>query len=94
MQEQKHVVASGHFPLYRYNPLLTREGKNPLQLDSKAPTMKFSEHALRENRFRVLTTTDPDNAKKLLDQADTLVAAKFDLLQKLAGLPACNASQG
>ena len=59
MLEQRDAVASGHFPLYRYNPLLTKEGKNPLQLDSKAPTMKFSEHALKENRFRILTKTQP-----------------------------------
>ena len=47
MQEQKEAVASGHFPLYRFNPeLLSKEGKNPLVLDSKLPTMKFSEHAM------------------------------------------------
>jgi pyruvate-ferredoxin/flavodoxin oxidoreductase len=88
---QQEAVASGHFPLYRYNPELTDAGKNPLKLDSKPPTMKFSEHALKENRFRVLTKKNPEASKKLLDNADKFFAAKYDLLQKLADLPACSA---
>ena len=89
LNNQKEAVLSGHFPLYRYNPELRAQGKNPLQLDSKAPTMKFSEHALKENRFRILTKTYPENSKKLLAQADKMVHAKFDLLEKLAGLEPC-----
>ncbi len=89
LENQKDAVNSGHFPLYRYNPELTAQGKNPLQLDSKAPTMKFSEHALKENRFRILTKSNPENARDLLARADKLVAAKFDLLQKLAALEPC-----
>jgi pyruvate-ferredoxin/flavodoxin oxidoreductase len=89
LQEQKNAVESGHFPLYRYNPALTAQGKNPLVLDSKPPTMKFSEHALMENRFRSLTKTNPDNAKRLLDLADQKVTARYDLLQKLAGMEPC-----
>jgi pyruvate-ferredoxin/flavodoxin oxidoreductase len=90
MQGHKEAVASGHFPLYRYNPELTQQGKNPLTLDSKAPTMKFSEHAMKENRFRVLKQMNPEHAQKLMDQADKLVLAKYDLLQKLAGLAPCS----
>ena len=89
LREQKEAVDSGHFPIYRYNPELTKQGKNPLTLDSKAPTMAFSAHALKENRFKVLTATNPEIAKRLLAQADLSVAAKFDLLQKLAALPPC-----
>ncbi len=87
--QQKEAVQSGHFPLYRYNPLRSAEGKNPLQLDSKEPTMKFSEHALKENRFRSLTKTNPENAKALLEMADKQVLAKYDLLRKLADLEPC-----
>ncbi len=86
LDNQKDAVNSGHFPVYRYNPQLRDDGKNPLVLDSKAPTMKFSEHALKENRFRILTKSHPENAKRLLDKADRLFAAKFDLLTKMAGM--------
>jgi len=87
---QKDVVQSGHFPLYRYNPDFVKEGKNPLTLDSKPPVVKYSETAMKENRFRVLTQTYPDNAKRLMAEADKLVAARNDLYQKLAGLPPCS----
>jgi pyruvate-ferredoxin/flavodoxin oxidoreductase len=89
LENQKDAVNSGHFPLYRYNPNLSAQGKNPLQLDSKAPTLSFSEHALKENRFRILTKSNPENARLLLAQADKMVAAKYDLLQKLAALEPC-----
>ena len=86
LAEQKRAVESGHFPLYRYNPDLAKQGKNPLQLDSKGPKMKFSEFAMGENRFRVLKKTNPENAERLMAEADRLVAAKFDLYSKLAAL--------
>jgi pyruvate-ferredoxin/flavodoxin oxidoreductase len=89
LRNQKEAVISGHFPLYRYNPELSLEGKNPLKLDSKPPTMKFSEHALKENRFRILTKTNPENSRKLLAEADKLVAAKYTLLERLAGMDPC-----
>ncbi len=90
MQEQKNAVASGHFPLYRYNPELSAQGKNPFLLDSKPPTMKFSEHALKEVRFRSLAQSNPDQSRKLLEQADKLFVAKYDLLQKLAAMEPCS----
>jgi len=83
-QGQEEVVQSGHFPLYRYNPDLGAEGKNPLTLDSKTPTIKFSEHALKENRFRSLSKTNPANAERLLATADRLVAERFDRLRKFS----------
>lgn len=86
---QKKVVQSGHFPLYRFNPALVKEGKNPFVLDSKQPTLSFSEHAMEENRFRVLTKTHPEHAKTLMAEADRLTVARFDLYEKLAALPPC-----
>ncbi len=87
---QKNAVQSGHFPLYRYNPDLLAQGKNPLTLDSKPPALKYSETVMKENRFRVLKQTHPQNAERLMADADKLVAARCDLYQKLAGLPPCN----
>ncbi|MDP6490829.1 MAG: pyruvate:ferredoxin (flavodoxin) oxidoreductase [Kiritimatiellia bacterium] len=89
LENQKEVVTSGRFPLYRYNPALTAKGENPLKLDSKAPTMSFSEQALKENRFRVLQKMKPEQSKELMAQADKQTAAKFDLLSKLADLEPC-----
>jgi len=86
LDNQKDAVNSGHFPIYRYNPQLREQGKNPLTLDSKAPTMSFSESALKENRFRILTKSKPENSKRLLEKADKFFAAKYDLLTKLAGM--------
>ena len=90
LAEQKRAVQSGHFPLYRYNPDLAREGKNPLTLDSKTPAMRFSEFAAGENRFRILQKTDPERAAMLMAEADRRIAAKFDLYTKLAGLAPCD----
>jgi len=49
--------------------------------------MKFSEHALKENRFKILTKSQPEESKRLLDIADKMFAAKYDLLTKMAALP-------
>jgi len=84
MENQKNAVQSGHFPLYRYNPDLAAEGKNPLTMDTKKVTMSFSEFAQAENRFRVLKKTNPENAEKLMALADKETAAKFDFYTKLA----------
>ena len=89
MQGQKDAVNSAHFPLYRFNPDALVQGKNPLTLDSKPPTMKFSEHAMKENRFRVLKQINPGQAGKLMEMADKKFAAKFDMLTKLAAMAPC-----
>lgn len=86
---QKNAVQSGHFPLYRYNPELLKQSKNPLVLDSKNPSMAYSESVKTENRFRVLAQSKPEDAKRIMDKADKLVAAKYDMYQKLAGLEPC-----
>ena len=86
LENQKDAVTAGHFPLYRYNPDLKEQGKKALTLDSKAPTQKFSDFALKENRFRILTKSKPENAKMLLDKADKFVAEKFEMLTKLSDM--------
>ena len=89
LERQKEAVISGHFPLYRFHPENAKQGKNPLTLDSKEPTMPFSEHAMKENRFKILSKTNPENAKKLMAEADKLVPARYDLLRQLAALDTC-----
>jgi pyruvate-ferredoxin/flavodoxin oxidoreductase len=86
LEHQKLAVETGHFPLYRYNPDLAAEGKNALQLDSKAPTQSFAETALQENRFKQLLTLNP-NAQEMLASAEKKFRENFEMLQALANLP-------
>jgi pyruvate-ferredoxin/flavodoxin oxidoreductase len=84
IESQKKAVACGHWPLYRYNPRLAEEGKNPLQLDSKAPTISFAEFAATQNRFRVLKKVNPAAAEALIKRADAWTARRQALYRKLA----------
>jgi pyruvate-ferredoxin/flavodoxin oxidoreductase len=63
--EEKLAVESGYWPLYRYDPRLTKEGKNPFQLDSKEPNGTLKEFIMGEVRYNSLTRTFPDEAKRL-----------------------------
>lgn len=82
--EQKKAVASGHWPLFRYNPVLTAQGKNPMTLDSKEPTIKLEEYIYNENRYNVLKKINPDRAKKILDQAQKQVKDRYQLYKYLS----------
>ncbi|MFZ5774361.1 MAG: pyruvate:ferredoxin (flavodoxin) oxidoreductase [Thermodesulfobacteriota bacterium] len=77
--QQKKAVACGHWPLYRYNPELEAEGKNPLHIDSKAPSIPFAEYALGENRYRALKLMNPEHADELMamSQQDVEKGWKF-----------------
>ena len=63
LDHQRRAVESGHFPLLRFDP---RRGEQAFQMDSKAPRIPFSDFAYRQNRFKMLTKSEPDSAKKLL----------------------------
>ncbi|HUS73487.1 MAG TPA: pyruvate:ferredoxin (flavodoxin) oxidoreductase [Sedimentisphaerales bacterium] len=84
---QKQAVNCGHWPLYRFNPQLKEEGKNPLNLDSKAPTLDFEEYAYGENRYRTLKQSKPEAAAELLKLARKDVADRYALMEQLAKLP-------
>jgi pyruvate-ferredoxin/flavodoxin oxidoreductase len=83
---QRKAVQSGYLPLYRYNPELLPAGKNPLQLDSKAPTISFADYANNENRYRMLKKNNPEHAAELMEKAGEWSDAHFAYYQKLAGL--------
>jgi len=76
--------------LYRFDPRLKKEGKNPLQLDSKAPTLDFEEYAYSENRYRTLKQSKPEAAAELLKLAKSDAAERYALMEQLARLPFCN----
>ena len=82
--EQKKAVESGHWPLFRYNPALCVEGKNPLTLDSKEPSIKLEEYMSGENRFNILKRSDPARAQKLMEKAQHLVDDHYALYKYLA----------
>jgi pyruvate-ferredoxin/flavodoxin oxidoreductase len=84
----KEAVNSGYWPLFRFDPRLVAEGKNPLQLDSKAPTISFEDFAGKQNRFRMLKKANPEQAEELMEASAKDFAARFDLYQKLADLSA------
>jgi len=84
--EQKKAVACGHWLLYRFDPRLWDSGKNPLQLDSKAPTGDFEEYAYGENRYRRLKQSKPDVAADLMEKAKQDVASRYSLFEKLSKL--------
>ena len=85
-EQQKKAVACGYWTLYRYNPDLIKQGKNPLQLDSKDPSIPFEEYAKNENRYKVLKKTHPELAEKLMKEAQEDVTRKFNLYKQLASL--------
>jgi pyruvate-ferredoxin/flavodoxin oxidoreductase len=86
VDENKKAVSCGYWPLYRYNPALAAEGKNPLQLDSKSPTTSFEEYAYGENRYKVLQKSNPEGAAILMKKATAWTASRFEYYQKLAAL--------
>jgi pyruvate-ferredoxin/flavodoxin oxidoreductase len=85
---QKDAVESGHWPLYRYNPALALEGKNPLQLDSKDPTIALTDYVYKENRYKILQRSNPEASKQLVDTAQKDAAAKLKLLKHMAAMEA------
>jgi pyruvate-ferredoxin/flavodoxin oxidoreductase len=84
--QQKAAVASGSWPLYRFDPRLTEQGKNPLQLDSKDPTISFEDYAYKETRFKMLTKSDPEGAKVLAAQASEDFKTRWEMLKYLAAM--------
>ena len=82
--QQKAIVASGAWPLYRYDPRLAADGKNPLQLDSKAPSIPFSDFADKENRFKMLKQINADEAVRLGELAQKDAVYRYNLLAQMA----------
>ncbi len=84
MNEQKKAVASGRWPLYRFNPALKAQGKNPLTIDSPAPSIPVSEFMMGENRFRSLHKSNPETAKRLLKLAEEEYKWRLSVYRQLA----------
>ncbi len=81
---QTDAVDSGFWPLFRYNPENIDKGKQPLMLDSKAPTTDIEKFAYEQNRFRILRNVDPDRAEKLLDLLREDVSFRWKMYEQWA----------
>lgn len=86
LEQQKLAVQTGLWPLYRYNPALAEEGKNPLILDSKEPSVSLEEYAYNETRYRMLLQSDKVRATELMTQAKQDVQAHWKRYQQMASL--------
>jgi pyruvate-ferredoxin/flavodoxin oxidoreductase len=84
MHQQKLAVESGHWPLYRFNPKLESEGKNPFQLDSHDPKIPLQDYIYTEGRYRMLQRSDPEAAKALLEQGQQAVSHRWQQYKQLA----------
>jgi pyruvate-ferredoxin/flavodoxin oxidoreductase len=84
LEQQKNAVQSGHWPLYRFNPALKAEGKNPFQLDCKEPALDLDKYIYNETRYKMLTLSQPELAASLLEGAKEDVAARWRLYSYLA----------
>ena len=85
MDEGKAATECGFWPLFRYNPDLETEGKNPFLLDSGEPNGKLREYMMGENRFASLTRTFPERAEVLFAQAEEFTARRYAKYKRLAG---------
>ncbi|MEA3238541.1 MAG: pyruvate:ferredoxin (flavodoxin) oxidoreductase, partial [Candidatus Bipolaricaulota bacterium] len=83
-EEEKLAVEVGYWPLYRYNPLLKEQGKNPFQLDSKEPTGDFHEFLMGEVRYSSLVKSFPGEAERLHKQLEEECMERYQEYKKLA----------
>ena len=80
LEQQQKAVACGHWPLYRYNPMLEEQG-NPLIIDSKEPSISFADYALGENRYRMLKLSNPEMADQLMEESQKDVDRSWKFLK-------------
>ena len=90
LRQQKMAVASGHWPLLRYNPALRRAGQNPFVLDSPRPTISLRSYAYNELRYKVLTQTNPAEAERLMQLAQEVVDLRWKTYEEMAGFGAAS----
>lgn len=85
--EEKKAVEAGYWNIFRYDPRLADEEKNPFMLDGKAPSASYRDFIMGEVRYNSLTRSFPERAEKLFEKAEKVAADKYAHLEKLASLP-------
>mgnify|MGYP002516788419 CR=1 FL=1 len=83
---QAQAVACGYWHLYRYNPMLKEEGKNPFMLDSKAPTASYRDFIMSEVRYNRLARANPERAEELFSRSEKTAAERYEHLLRLKDL--------
>ncbi|MFO0959801.1 MAG: thiamine pyrophosphate-dependent enzyme [Isosphaeraceae bacterium] len=86
MSHQKEAMQSGYWPLYRYDPRLSGEGKHPFHLDSRKPTVPFKDFAMKEARYAMLTRSNPQRAERLMALAQRDIDDRWHYYEQLAGV--------
>jgi pyruvate-ferredoxin/flavodoxin oxidoreductase len=87
LTQQAAAVASGAWPLFRFDPRRAREGKNPFQLDSRPPSLPFKAYAYNETRYTMLAQADPEAAKVALSAAEGDIRRRWQLYERMAAMP-------
>jgi len=72
--------------MYRYDPRLAEQGQNPLVIESKEPTIPFSQYAYNETRYKMLTQMDEERAEKLMSEAQHDATSRWTLYQQMAAM--------
>lgn len=86
-EQQRRAVQSGYWLLYRFNPALSLEGKNPMQLDSKAPVIPLSEYFNSENRFRGVKNIDPQRAAEFMERGQENILRRYKQYEYMSKMP-------
>ncbi|HET8706362.1 MAG TPA: pyruvate:ferredoxin (flavodoxin) oxidoreductase, partial [Pseudomonadales bacterium] len=85
MHQQHLAVASGYWPLFRYNPGMREINENPFRLDSPRPSINFKDFAYNENRYKSLARTRPEEASRLMEMAQQAIYEKYRSYEEMAG---------
>jgi pyruvate-ferredoxin/flavodoxin oxidoreductase len=86
LEQQKLAVQSGAWPLYRYNPALIAEGKNPLSIDSKDPSVPLEQYIYNETRYKQLVQADEQRAETLMKLAQKDIKSRWELYRQMAAM--------
>ncbi|HSG42878.1 MAG TPA: pyruvate:ferredoxin (flavodoxin) oxidoreductase [Anaerolineales bacterium] len=86
LEQTKLAVQSGHWPMYRYDPRLADDGKNPLVIESRKPTISISQYAYNETRYKMLTQMDEERAEELMREAQADAESRWTMYQQMASM--------
>jgi pyruvate-ferredoxin/flavodoxin oxidoreductase len=86
LDQAKLAVQSGHWPMFRYDPRLAQQGQNPLVIESKEPSIPFSQYAYNETRYKMLTQLDEDRAEELMRKAQQDAKSRWRLYEQMAAM--------